>query len=175
LDRLLAQWTPPEKIMVEMALGLGEHGSYLRVTEPEPHVYVADANAGEALLTAGRADLVYLEGDTVVVLDWKTGKYTPEDPATNLQLWALGIAAGELTRAEHIKVGLYMAQPGTFLWSTDNAKPVARRSLEWSRRFADVQEAARVSAAGTPVPTPDNCRSCWEKRNCEFDCTKVAA
>lgn len=168
LDALLAQWTPQPNTHVEVALGLRPGGAYAPVLEPEPHVYTAE-DGGE-LLTAGRADVVTItpEGH-VMVLDWKTGRTQPEEPNTNLQLWALGIAAGERWQAKGIYVGLYMAQQGRFMWS----EPVERRSWAWLQRYADVEGAATIG--DRVVATPENCRACWERKNCPHDATKAAA
>jgi len=163
VDNLMHRWRPKPGTLTEVALGLGPGPCYVEVCEPLPHVYAPTPEAGglaTPLLTAGRADIV-TPGACLEVLDWKTGIYEPEDPNTNLQLWALGLAAGLRWHAHEVRVGLYMVQDCRFVWSD----PVVVGSQEWQLRVTDVEEAATVGEK--PVPGA-NCLSCWQRRNCEF-------
>lgn len=104
IDCLATQWRPQPGMELEIALGLSPDGEYVPVEEMPPgsHVYVPTLAAGglkTPLLVAGRADAVWWEDEhTLRVCDWKTGVWPPEHPRTNLQLWALAIAA--VRRAE---------------------------------------------------------------------------
>ncbi|HYF54401.1 MAG TPA: hypothetical protein VEA41_09095 [Salinarimonas sp.] len=145
---------------VELAVGISPTGRHVPVTEPEPHKYVA-ADARATLLTAGRADIAWLEEpSTAVVLDLKTGKHPPEHPDTNLQLWSLGLAYADMVGAERLRVGLYFARNGTTEWSGT----IPLDSEEAAQRWADVEHAARLDE--TPRVGPW-CETCWERRGCE--------
>jgi hypothetical protein len=159
VDNLLHRWRPRPGAVAEVPLGLGPGPTYVEVKEAKPHVYVP-VKPGTPLLTAGRPDVVH-PGTQLEVIDWKSGIYEPEDPNTNLQLWALGISAGLRWHAHEVRVGLYMVQDCRFVWSD----PVVVGSQEWQLRVTDVEEAATVG--DKPVPGA-NCLSCWQRRNCEY-------
>lgn len=166
VDQLLHRWRPRPGTLTEVALGLGPEPKYVEVEEPLPHVYVPTAAAGglkQPLLTAGKADIITPDPDLLEVLDWKTGIYEPEDPNTNLQLWALGLAAGMRWNARAVRVGLYMVQDARFVWSD----PVTRGTDcdRWIERLNDVHAAATVG--DRPMPGA-NCSSCWQRRNCDY-------
>lgn len=164
VDSLLQRWRPRPGTLTEVALGIGPGPKYVEVCEPLPHVYAPTPAAGglqQPLLTAGRADIVTPDQQLLEVLDWKTGIYEPEDPNTNLQLWALGIAAALRWRPKALRVGLYMVQDARFVWSD----PVEVWGPVFGDRIDDVTAAATVG--DKPVPGP-NCCTCWQRRNCDY-------
>lgn len=159
LDLLAMSWEPPKTALFELALGLGPNGEYVDVEEPLPHVYTPKAGLGVPLLTAGRADVVWLIDGIVYVLDWKTGVWAVEQAATNLQFWALGLAAAAKVRAVGIRVGVCYVRDGVFEWSD----LVEVGSLAHQERWEDVRAAATVGEAPRPGV---NCIGCWERKSC---------
>lgn len=170
LDCLATQWRPQPGMELEVALGLSPEGAYVPVQEMPPgsHCYVPTLEAGgikTRLLVAGRADAVWWETETTLrICDWKTGAWPPEHPRTNLQLWALAIAAARRAQLSYdvpfVQPGLYLARSGVFDW----ADPVRVDSDEWIARFADVEAAALLDERPHPGPW---CGSCWERKTCE--------
>ncbi len=164
---LQSQWKPLRGMRFEVALGLNVDGGFTPVQELKPHVYTPaqDSVPSEYLLTAGRADVIWASrvgtGLCVHVLDWKTGAYPPENPATNLQFWALGMAAARMAMAESVQVGAYHARDGVFEWSD----VVTVDGASWDERWEDVKAAATVGEEPKPG---ENCIKCWEKRECKF-------
>lgn len=59
LELLAMTWAPQEGMYLEEAWGLSPDGGHVEVVEPEPHQY--QAADGSPLLTAGRADLHWIE------------------------------------------------------------------------------------------------------------------
>ena len=190
VDALLQQWRPAPGALVEIALGLGPGGVYVPVTEILPHHYVPDPVRGivpldvetvdhdmlsgpckcgathehrPTILTGGRADFVRVElkGTSVEVGDWKTGAYEPEDPNTNLQLNALGMAAAMRFGTLTYRTWLYMAQDARFV----HGDPVVVNGGTWKERLDDVTAAATVGEEPRPGR---NCFNCWERRGCQF-------
>lgn len=154
---LAESWIPPDGVTAEMALGLSPGGRYVEVVESEPHIYTSPH--GLPLLTAGRADAVWMEDRTAVVLDWKTGRFAPSPPMDNLQLAALGLSYAHKTGAEAMRLGLYMARSGEFLWTPDLPLdgPDAARLWEGVKNSAGLSDVPRVGTW---------CGSCWNKKVC---------
>ncbi len=177
LELLAMQWSPPPRAMLEHAMGLSPSGRYVDVVEdpPDSHQYVAvdhDAEGPYPLLTAGRADVVWRDGgmepgevlrDIATVLDFKTGRYAVEAPATNLQLAALGFAAADMFGSGHMRLGIYYARDGVFEWSDVIELDGDHAAALW----ADVEDAALLDE--TPRPG-EHCGPCWERRmgRCSF-------
>lgn len=177
LRRMRQAWTPPPGLEVEVAMGLavGDDGEplYTPVREPKPHAYVKDGACptDRPLLTAGRADLVEVDGGSLVhVDDIKTGQFYLGDPKKLRQLLAQGIAATLRADADGFVPGIYYARLGMF--DRGDGEVIWRRSHEWDQAWAWVVEAAQMPA--TPQPGPW-CLSCWEKAECSANPAREAA
>jgi hypothetical protein len=156
-------WIPGVTVaLVEEAWGLWDDGRYTPVSEPMPHVYAAlgEYRDGVALLTAGRADLAWCAGaSTLVVLDWKTGKWPAPPAGCNLQVNGAGIALAQFTGMPWYLPGIYYARDGAFDWGD----PVRMGSPEQLAMWRDVREAALLP----PEPRPGEwCGDCWERKAC---------
>jgi len=173
VEGVASWWTPPTGAMFEFPLGLGRSGRYVPVREVEPHVYVATAPA-EPLLTAGRADVVWLrvEGDRRIatVLDWKTGKFPSPSPAENLQLTALALAAASMLQADEFERMLVYVQD---MRVDADISPVLLDSDAGADAWAMVERAAKMDESPRPG---SHCAECWEARlkRCSF-AAKAAA
>jgi len=167
LDMLAIDWTPPPRAGVELALGLSPTRKFVEVEEPEPHVYVP-TDGKSPLLTAGRADVVWAEGDVVVVRDWKTGVWPVAPAAENLQVLALAFAAADLTWARAFRAEIYYVRDGY----RDSSGEVVLGTPEAERLWGEVEAAALLDE--TPRPGPW-CGGCWERRGCAHAATTEAA
>ena len=161
IDLLAQQWDPRGK-RLEVAWGLGMDGSHVMVAEPQPHVY--EPMSGAPPLTAGRADAVWIDTQNVLwVVDWKTGVWPVEPPATNLQANSAGLALARRWGASRYVPGIYYARDGVFEWGD----PIEMSSDAAAEAFAMVKHAAELPPKAIPG---DHCATCWEKRKnrCEF-------
>lgn len=160
LDLLASQWIPPEGVHAETAWGLRPDGSYVDVREPEPHKYVAVD--GSPLLTAGRADLDWLDrfdGWLLTNVDLKTGKWPVTPAASNLQVNAGAIALAQLRNARGYVPAVYYVRDGAW----DIGDPVLLGSPDWAAQL----EAVRAAATLPPEPMPGPwCARCWERKAC---------
>lgn len=156
-----ASWPRPAGLEHEVALGLSLEGKYVPVEEPEPHVYVTarDTGRGVKLLTAGRADLVWVEADVVHVADLKTGRHHVGEPGRRLQNLALGFAAADRARCPLMRLGVYYARDGVWEWSD----LIALGTPAAAELFIEVEQAALLDE--TPRPGPW-CSGCWERKGC---------
>lgn len=157
VDALLAQWSPPAWVKLEIAWGLGFDGQHLMVAEPRPHQY--ESMGGLPLLTAGRCDIVDRHPITgyLWVSDWKTGKSAVEPPATNLQVNAAGLALVERFGAPGYVPRIYHARDAVF----EDGDPVERGSDAAREMFEDVKRAALLPDTAIPGAW---CASCWDYR-----------
>jgi len=156
VDLLCQQWSPIGA-RLEVAWGLGMDGTHVMVAEPRPHVYEA-LSGGAPLLTAGRADAVWIDlDDTLWVVDWKTGKWPVDEASVNLQVNAAGLALARRWGARRYVPGIYYARDGHFDWGD----PIELGSDVAGEVFADVVASATLPPKAIPG---DHCASCWEKR-----------
>jgi hypothetical protein len=162
LDELASKFWPPHltNAETEVAWGLWDDGTYAEVTEPAPHVYHATRpNEPHRLITAGRADLGYLAGNVLEVIDWKTGRWPSPAAAENLQVNAAGIALAQRLFVPWYRPGVYYPRDGHFDWGD----PVE----VGGRVYADMVERVLAAASLPLEPRPgDWCGSCWERRAC---------
>lgn len=161
IDLLAQQWDPRGK-RLEVAWGLGMDGAHVMVAEPHPHVY-EPMTGGSPLLTAGRADAVWIDIDNVLWCpDWKTGVWAVDPASTNLQANAAGLALARRWGARAYVPGIYYARDGVFDWgfAIDVGSDAAAEA------FAAVKAAAELPPTAIPG---DHCASCWErkKRKCQ--------
>lgn len=161
-----ATWRRPAGLEHEVALGLSTKGVHVPVVEVRPHVYEPDparpAHAAvHELLTAGRADLVWSEGDVCHVADLKTGRHHVGDPGTRLQNLVLGFAAADRAGLPAMRLGVYYARDGVWEWSS----VIELDGREAARLFDEVVDSARLDE--TPRPGLW-CGSCWERRGCAY-------
>lgn len=96
---------------------------------------------------------------TLVVVDYKTGKWTTTPAPTNLQVNAAGIALARKYGAGSYQPQIYYARDG--YW--DVGPLVVFGTPAYDRIFAEVRAAALLDE--TPRPG-DHCRTCWSKRAC---------
>jgi hypothetical protein len=160
LRKLENAWAPREGTECEVALGLAPDLSFVPVVEDPPgsHVYVP-TEEGRPLLTAGRADLLWIADDCLHVCDIKTGQFYLGDPSKLRQLQGQGLAAAARAGMSRLRVGVYYARLGMFDWS-----PIAAEGdalwVQWQR---EVVEAATMPPAPRPGPW---CLSCWSRKDC---------
>lgn len=158
LDLLASQWEPPIDAETEIAWGLTLLGDYIPVIEREPHVYVPRDLDAPPLLTAGRADVMW-RADTLVVGDWKTGKWTTTPAPDNLQVNAAGIALARRARADSYQPRIYYARDG--FW--DDGPVVVFGTPAYDRILAEIRSAALLDESPRPGA---HCGACWSKRAC---------
>lgn len=114
----------------------------------------------------GSIDVLGIDGDAVIVVDWKTGYLDVEPAATNGQLWGYGLAAARaLGRDRAILRVVYTKTGRVDEYEADGLELAA---------FADrlerlhVRIAALRAARGEPVSTSEGtwCRHCPSKPSC---------
>lgn len=166
------RWTPPAGLITEVAMGLEDLPSprYVDVLEPKPHEYVP-ADGKTPLLTAGRADLVWLgDGDPALarVCDIKTGQFYLGDPGSLRQVLAQGFASVSKLDTAGFIPGIYYARTGLFDWG----RPVVKGTAAWDEAWRVVLEAAKRDTEPHPGA---HCLGCWDKKACASYPGEVAA
>jgi len=169
LRALAAQWGPTGGF-AEVPLGLDVAGSYVAVTETEPHVYAPLSKLATPLLTAGRADLASSVNGVAVVRDWKTGRHANMDVRQSLQLTALAFAAASMFGVDAFVRELYWTRDGR---TYADAEPIALDSEAAADAWAMLEKAARLDEKPHPG---EHCSQCWESRlkRCTFAAGKAA-
>jgi hypothetical protein len=173
-ERMASTWAPPKDCKTELALGITDDGRAVEVDEIMPHEYTS-RSASDALITAGRLDLLWVENyGTAVVVDIKTGRSYLGDPWRIPQLVAQAYAVSQWMR-EHddyeqvyeVKLGVYYARLGLFDFG-DSAESVSdvRDMFPTVRRWA--------LADNDPKPGA-HCLSCYSASNCSFNPAKKEA
>lgn len=155
----LSAMSIPSGALAEVAMGLDEQGGYVPVNEPEPHVY-APLDGVSALMTAGRADVVWKSGDTAWVGDYKTGTSAQDPPGRHLQLLALGFAAMGMLSARAMRLGIYFARDARWEWS----HRMTRSNGSTGQLFMDLRSKCNMDDKPRPG---DWCGSCWERKRCQ--------
>lgn len=159
ITTLRSRWVPPPSVRTEVLWGLTDGGNYVHVEETAPHVYASPT--GVPVLTAGRADVCWVDQatDTLICLDWKTGRY-PSPPAEfNLQVNAAGLALARRFFCSAYIPGIYYVRGGD--WDMGEAVPLGSPTA--AERFAAVKHAAELDE--TPRPG-EWCGGCWERKLC---------
>lgn len=147
--RLAETWDPPPTATFERGVGLTRNGMAVEHGDP-------------AAMTYGTADCVWAEEDAAVVLDFKSGaraEWNVPIPRDNLQLAAYGIAFADLFGKSKIKLGLYLAAEGKWLWDTVDLDSLAGTAL-WER-----VRAAALRDPDEAVIGP-HCSDCWVRLKC---------
>lgn len=150
-------WAWPDGAELEVAWGLSHWGTFVAVEEREPHVYAA--LDGEPLVTAGRADACWMSGDTLVSVDWKTGRTQAPLARINLQVNGAGMALTGKWKAAAYQPVIYYAREGRW----DIGDEVRRQAGEWYDAFHDIEAAAALDDKPHPG---SHCGDCWERKNC---------
>lgn len=165
LDLLACDWEPPVGAEIEVAWGLrsvldaGVPPAYVHVDEPEPHVYVA--RDGRQLLTAGRADVAWVDGEVSLrAADWKTGKWPATPAVDNLQVNAAGIALALKSGLTSYTPGVYYARDGYWDWGPK----VVFGTSAFERIWGEIRSAALLDERPRPG---EHCVKCWERRGCQ--------
>ncbi len=164
MDGMATMFQPKEGVETELAWGLTLDGVYCPVDEPEPHVYVPSRQFfGQEplppLLTAGRADLIWEDGDLVWCVDVKTGRF-PVTPATrNLQVNSAGMALASRVGASGYIPAVFYSRDSYFDWGDR----VILGTSEHRAMFDEVREAALMDEQPR---VGDWCGQCWERKRC---------
>lgn len=155
LKDLWRTWTPPEHAMFEKPMALNRDG-------------LAVPYGSDKAITQGTADCVWLEGDYVVVIDFKSGaraEWNVPLPADNLQLLAYAFGFADLLGKTKVKIGIYLA-------ASDEEKPEDR--WRWAEIDLDTPAATqlweRVRAAALHDPNEavlgPHCGECFNRIQC---------
>lgn len=149
VDRLAAAWTPPENAEFEAGIGLSRAGIAVAYDDPEA-------------ITRGTADCVWVDGDEVVVLDFKSGAraaWNVPIPRHNLQLAAYGFAFADRFEKSKVRVGIYLARDDKWLWDLLDLDSPEATAL-WAR-----VRAAALRDPNEAVIGP-HCDDCWVRLKC---------
>lgn len=152
-------WMWPDGAELEVAWGLSRWGTFVPVEEKPPGSHVYEALDGEPLLTAGRADAIWVADRCLVVVDWKTGRTPAPLARINLQVNAAGIALAQRFKLDEYVPGIYYAREGR--WDMGDA--VEKGTDAWAAALADIEVAAALDDRPHPGP---HCSDCWERKNC---------
>jgi hypothetical protein len=153
LQRLWKEWTPPEEARFEVPIAMDRNGLAVPVDS-------------DKAITQGTADCVWIEGEFVVVVDFKSGaraEWNVPSPAENLQLLAYGFALADLLGKTKMKLGIYRGaeevEGPPWLWA------------ELDLNSADATAAwERVRGAALHDPTEavlgPHCAECYSRLRC---------
>lgn len=147
--RLVDIWEPPTSAVFERSIGLSRRG-------------IAVEHGAADAMTSGHMDCAWAEEDTAVVLDFKAGaraEWNVPIPRANLQLGGYGFAWADLCGKSRVKLGLYLAEPGKWLWDTIDIDSPEGTAL-WERVRA---AALRDPEEATMGP---HCSDCWVRLKC---------
>jgi hypothetical protein len=113
----------------------------------------------------GSIDVLGVEGDTVIIVDWKTG-YADVDPAaSNAQLWGYAIAACRALGKDRARVTIVYTKTGR----VDSYEIDALELAEFADRLeALFATTSVVRQEGTPIRTREGawCKHCSSKPYC---------
>jgi hypothetical protein len=177
---LQRSWIPPEGCESEIAVGLaaGDTPAYAEVVEVEPHVYISadlvDQDAWDAMdeegrdaikeendkyvLTAGRLDLVWQDGNVLVVVDAKTSSKHLGDPWGIPQLVAQAVTAHCKYGSLGVRLGVYYARIGRFDFGQDRYGADVRGMFPQVKEWALRDSLPKLGA---------HCLSCYSAKECD--------
>lgn len=151
------QWHAPLPITldgVELNYGQAEHELELGLTMDGCH-----APSGE-VLTAGTADMAWHIGDTAYVGDIKKRTESVLAGADSLQLAAYGLAYADKVRASTLRVGLWDATEGFWLWGPE-------LDMQWDApALFELVKAAALNPTDR-FTTGAHCRGCYRRLRCD--------
>ncbi len=126
-------------------------------------VYV-DASSPEAI-SIGHMDNAWHEGDTAYVADIKRSIWTVTERINSLQLKAYGIAYATKVGARYMKLAIYAATEGEWIWG----ERIDLESPAGWEIFAQVVHAAQNGADVNQAEyaTGDHCSGCWDRLRCK--------
>lgn len=149
LHGLWDAWTPPDDARFEVPIALTRDG-------------VAAPYGTDKVISQGTADCVWVEGDYVVVPDFKSGaraEWNVPPPADDLQTLGYGIAFADLLGKTKIRNGIYLAHEEKWLWNEIDLDTAAGTAA-WER----------VRGAALHDPTEavmgPHCADCWVRLRC---------
>lgn len=149
VERLSEEWNPPTSAQFELPVGLSRRGIYVPYGSPEA-------------MTQGTLDCGWSEPDEAVVLDFKSGaraEWNVPIPRANLQLAGYGIAHADHMGKSKMRLGIYLAAEGKWLWDlVDLDSPEG--TVLWER-----VRAAALRDPEEAVKGP-HCSDCWARLRC---------
>ena len=153
-------WAWPDGCELQVAWGLDTFGAFCAVEEKpaDSHIYVPLDGMSD-LLTAGRADVLWMSGDVLISPDWKSGRTAVPPARVNLQVNAAGIANAQRWKARAYQPAIYYAREGRW----DVGEEVELGSDEHGEMLAQIEAAAKLDDKPHPG---DHCASCWSRKDC---------
>ena len=152
-DKVLADWNPDMDGIAhkEQRLGITRIGGVVKVTDETK----AD------LVFTGQADLILIDGNRGLVLDYKTGRGEVADASENLQLRGLAVMAARRWRLESVRVAIVQPWAGPA-----SVADYDQTTLDMSRRWL-LGVLDKVKAATPNDLNPgDWCKYCKAKAAC---------
>jgi len=149
VSELASIWDPPTSAIFESPIGLTRRGLAVDHGSPEA-------------ITQGTADCVWSEPDEAVVLDFKSGAraaFNVPAPRDNLQLAGYGIAHADRFGKSKMRLGLYLAAEGRWIWDLVDLDSPAGTAL-WER-----VRAAALRDPDEAVVGP-HCSDCYVRLRC---------
>lgn len=149
IARLIDVWSPPDSAVFELPIGLSRRGLAVEHGAPDA-------------MTNGHMDCAWAEEDAAVVLDFKAGaraEWNVPIPRDNLQLGGYGVAWADKCGKSRVRLGLYLAEPGKWLWDTVDLDSPEGTAL-WER--------VRTAALRDPEEAVigPHCSDCWVRLKC---------
>jgi len=149
MARLASQWDPPDGAEFEIPIGVDRHG--LSATVDDPHI-----------LSAGTGDCGWPDGDAAAVVDWKSGAraaFNVPRPGDNLQLALYGLGLADRWSKPKMKLGIYLAREGKWLWDTLHLDSAEGTAL-WERTRAAALRDPEEAVIGP------HCTDCYVRLKC---------
>lgn len=152
--RLAAEWTPPASAVFEMPVGLDRNACFVEHGDP-------------SAMTQGTADCAWATEDeddktTAWVLDFKSGaraEFNVPHPKNNLQVASYGFALADKFGAARMRLGLYLAHEGKWLWDTIDLDSPEGTAL-WARVKAAASRDDKEQVVGP------HCAECFVRLKC---------
>lgn len=116
----------------------------------------------------GSADLIGVDGDLVIVLDWKTGHANVEPAASNAQLWFYALAACRALGKSRALVQIVYTQTGRVDEYEIDALELAEFAISLERLHSRVAERIAARQRGEILETTEGawCKHCASKHVC---------
>jgi hypothetical protein len=181
LDPLTDSW---ERLIAERCLEayqniVARHGLIKGVYDTHHEVRL-DINLDEGLDTFGTCDVLLIQGDMGVAIDWKTGKGAVDDAEINTQAQAYVLGAFQRhPEPDAIHFYFVIPQRDEITFHTYRREDCARIQLRLSTiiRRAEQFQYVWKGRGGVPVemfnPQPGNCEFCANQWKCHAVTAKV--